>query len=254
MANQAWNGEIRSEDDNTASGRQAAFFADDPGPLGQKIESFAKFASRQSLGRFLVRYELYRHIMEVAGSVVECGVFDGAGVMAWAKLSAILEPNNYSRRVIGFDTFTGFPQPNQERDVRPSANPGAVREGELCGSSLENIMRAVALHDMGRHIAHIPKVELVQGLAEETIPKYVADNPHLVVSLLYLDFDLFDATLAALKTFLPRMPKGAVVAFDELNFDLYPGETAAVMKAVGIRNLRIRRFPFDTLRSYAILE
>ena len=48
-------------------------------------------------------------------------------------------------------------------------------------------------------------------------PDYVRDNPHLVVALLYLDFDLFEPTLAALDFFLPRMPKGTVLAFDELN-------------------------------------
>ncbi|OOK77110.1 putative dTDP-6-deoxy-L-hexose 3-O-methyltransferase [Mycobacterium kansasii] len=48
------------------------------------------------------------------------------------------------------------------------------------------------------------------------------DNQHTVVALLYLDFDLFEPTLAAIRTFLPRMPKGAVLAFDELNQKYWP--------------------------------
>ena len=29
--------------------------------------------------------------------------------MTWAKLSAVLEPNNLTRRIYGFDSFEGFP-------------------------------------------------------------------------------------------------------------------------------------------------
>jgi len=34
----------------------------------------------------------------------------------------------------------------------------------------------------------------------------------------------------------------------------WPGETKAVMEAVGINNIRLERFQFDTLISYAVLE
>ena len=79
-------------------------------------------------------------------------------------------------------------------------------------------------------------------------------NPHTIVSLLYLDFDVYEPTRIALENFIPRMPKGAIIAFDELNAPNWPGETLAVLETVGIRNLRIERFQFDTLISYAVLE
>jgi hypothetical protein len=50
------------------------------------------------------------------------------------------------------------------------------------------------------------------------------------------------------------MPKGAVLAFDELNQAQWPGETQAVMETVGLRNLRIKRFPFAPQISFAVLE
>ena len=37
-----------------------------------------------------------------------------------------------------------------------------------------------------------------------------------MISLLYLDFDLYEPTLAELKYFLPRMPKSTILLFDEL--------------------------------------
>jgi hypothetical protein len=72
--------------------------------------------------------------------------------------------------------------------------------------------------------------------------------------MLYLDFDVYEPTKVALETFLPRMPKGAILAFDELNQAAWPGETLAVLETVGLRNLRIQRFPYASGLSYAVLE
>lgn len=80
------------------------------------------------------------------------------------------------------------------------------------------------------------------------------DNPQTVVSLLYLDFDIYKPTKIAIENFIPRMPKGAIIAFDELNSKEWVGETKAVLETIGIRNLRIERFSFNTYMSYAILD
>jgi len=50
------------------------------------------------------------------------------------------------------------------------------------------------------------------------------------------------------------MPKGFVLAFDELNSHYWPGETLAVIEMVGIPNLRVQRFPFDPSLSFAVIE
>ena len=72
--------------------------------------------------------------------------------------------------------------------------------------------------------------------------------------MLYLDFDLYEPTKAAIEAFLPRMPKGSVLAFDELDQQSWPGETLAVLETIGIRNLRIQRFAFASALSFVVLE
>jgi hypothetical protein len=218
----------------------------------EKIEAFPKYASRQAIAKFLTKYEIFKHILHVNGSIVECGVLHGAGLLAWAKLSSIFEPANHVRKVIGFDTFAGFPSLTaQDTDT---GEFGDLRPAGLTGSTYDNVAEAVRVYDLNRPISHIPKVELVAGDLAVTAAKYLADNPHLVVSLLYLDVDLYEPTKIAIETFLPRMPKGAVIAFDELNAKIFPGETIAAADTVGLRNLRIQRFPFDSYVSYAVLE
>jgi hypothetical protein len=81
----------------------------------------------------------------------------------------------------------------------------------------------------------------------------VETNQHLLVSLLFLDLDLYEPTQVALRHFLPRMPKGAVVAFDELDNPLWPGETLAMLEETRQQKLELRRFEFDPYISYAVL-
>jgi hypothetical protein len=219
------------------------------GSFADKIDAFPKFASRQAIAKFLARVEIFRRILHVNGSIVECGVLHGGGLLTYAKLSSLLEPSNHTRKIVGFDTFEGFPSVHA-KDGGASEH---TKVGGLVGSTLEDVQRAVHLYDANRPIAHIPKIELVRGDLCKTAKTYVSENPHLVVSLLYLDVDLYEPTKVALETFVPLMPKGAIVAFDELNAKIFPGETRAVDEILGLRNLRIERFPFDSYVSFAVL-
>lgn len=190
--------------------------------------------------------------LDVPGSIVECGSFQGGGTLSFAQLSAIYEPYNHTRKVIAFDTFAGFPSIS-EKDNNSKRNY-QVGELSIYEGIEEEIGQAIKLLDANRPLSHIPKVELVKGDATKSIPHYLSENPHLVISLLYLDFDIYEPTIAALKTFLDRMPKGAVLAFDELNAKVFPGETLAVLEEVGIKNLRLKKTMFDSYISYAIID
>jgi hypothetical protein len=215
-----------------------------------KIENFAKYVPRQTLARFLVRYEIFNKILHVNGSIIECGVLRGSGLFTFAKLSAIFEPVNHTRKIIGFDTFRGFPAIH-EKDAAGDSSHLAV--GGLEADSHADIARGIELFDLNRPVGHIPKIELVEGDICTTMPAYVEANPHLVVALLYLDVDLYEPTKVALQCLRERMPRGSVIVFDELNTRRFPGETAAVHEVLGLDRLRIERFPFDSYVSYAVL-
>ena len=169
--------------------------------------------------------------------------------MTWAHLSAALEPTNLTRRIYGFDTFEGFPAVSEhDRPLGPGAEPG-----DLASDSFSELSELVDVYDSDRFLGHIPKARLVRGDVNETIPRFVEENAHLVVSLLFLDLDLYEPTCTALREFFPRMPKGSVLAFDELDNPIWPGETLAVLEEIGIGSLELRRFEFDPYISYAVL-
>lgn len=219
-------------------------------PVEARLENFPKYVRRQQLKRFLAMYELFKRVLHVKGSVVECGVFRGFGLMSWAKLSTILEPENFTRRIYGFDTFAGFPSVSDQDETAF----GKSKVGDLGASSHDELKALLVQYDRDRFLGHIPKVELVKGDITATLPAFVEAHPHLVVSLLFIDCDLFVPTKGALEALVPRMPKGAILAFDELDNPLWPGETLAVLETLGLRNLRLQRLEWDPYISFAEIE
>ena len=94
------------------------------------------------------------------------------------------------------------------------------------------------------------KIILVKGLAEKTIKNYLKKNKHTVVALVYIDFDLYKPALVALKNFIPLMPKGSIIAFDEVNNPDWPGETEAMLKSLKLNDNKLSCFEFEPNISY----
>lgn len=229
------------------------YFLHTEGTTVDKLENFTKYVPRTSIARFLTKYELFKRVLNLQGVIIECGVLFGGGLMTWAQLSSIMEPLNHQRRIIGFDTFKGFPSVSN-KDTEGKVSTDLCKKGSLYVDSYKDLKKCIKLYDTTRYLNHINKVELVRGDVLETIPLYIKKNPHLVVSLLYLDMDIYEPTKVALKYFLPRMPKGSVIGFDELNISWWPGETLAVLEQFGnLNNLRMNRQLLGTSISYVQL-
>lgn len=232
---------------------QDKYWHDSVGSINAKLQNFTKYIRREDLTKFLARNDVFVRQLDVHGSVVDIGVGRGASLMTWFHLSSIYEPSNYTRKVIGFNTFTGIPRLSPLEQSAPATS----EQLHVGGFAVEEHMaadidRAIRMHDTTRYLGHMPKVELVIGDVEDTLPAYLDANPHLVVSLLHLDADTYGATRCALELLRPRMPRGAVIVFDELGSELFPGETAAWLDHR--HEMTIRRFRYAPALSYAILD
>ena len=199
-------------------------WSDSEGSNVEKLEAFTKYISRQSLTKFIARTEVFKKQLHINGSVLEVGVHRGASFMTWAHLSSILEPVNYLRQIIGFDTFSGFTDLS-EKDSKGTSDHLEIGGFNPGNHAYQNLMEAIQLYDKNRLMGHITKCQLIKGDAKYEIPKYLESNPHTLISLLHLDADLYEPTKVALQHIVPRMPKGAIILFDELNLDQFPGET-----------------------------
>lgn len=219
-----------------------------------KMRNFEKYVPREPLSRFMAKYELFKLIKNTKGSIIECGVHFGGGLLGWAKLSSILEPYAVRRKVIGFDTFDGFPDITEED--RQSVIHDNLEKGKFKSHDkiYDELLECIAIYDDNRYLNSTSKIELVKGDATKTIPTYIENNQHLVVSLLYLDFDIYQPTIVALENFVKRMPKGSILAFDEINNEYWKGETIAALQYFKtFNNLEFKKFDFDSNIAYAVL-
>jgi len=229
------------------------YWNDSASSVNEKLETFPKYVSRETITKFLARNELFVKQLAIHGSIVELGVGRGAGLFTWAHLSSIYEPSNYTREIIGFDTFTGFPSLTRNDTSFAGASDELHIGGLSVGSNMKNdIERAAVLHDKTRFLGHIPKIRIVDGEIESTVPDFLTSNPHLIVSLLHLDADLYSPTCCALEHLVPRIPKGGLIVFDELNNRRFPGETIAAHELLGISAMELNRLPYCPTVSYLI--
>jgi hypothetical protein len=243
-------GGFRTEVEGQVGQEIARIFSASPDDLETKLENFPKYIRRQKVTRFIALYEIFKKILSVKGSIVECGVYRGFGLMTWANLSAVLEPNNLTRRIYGFDTFEGFDSVSE----LDKSGVYAPSEGELQADSYEELLELTKIYDSNRFLGHIPKIHLIKGDVTQTVPKFIDENKHLVVSLLFLDLDLYEPTRIAIEYFVPRMPKGAIIAFDELDNPIWPGETTALLEKIGLNKLKIERLEFDPYIGFAEVD
>ena len=164
-------------------------------------------------------------ILDVPGVVMEFGVHRGRHVATLTALRGVHEPYNPHRRIIGFDTFTGFPEVTAVDAISRSAVPGRFAVAADYPEHLRDVLDA---HEDSEPLRHIQRTLLVQGDVRDTLPRYLEQNPQTMVALAYFDLDLYEPTRDALRVVLPYLTGGSVLAFDELGHAKWPGETAAL--------------------------
>jgi hypothetical protein len=199
----------------------------------EKCIDFPKYAPNNSIKQFLIRYELIKLIKDVPGDIIECGVCGGRGLLSLLQSHLILEPKFFYRKIVGFDTFNGF------SNLTTNDNIEINKLGDFSFTNYNEILQLGQIHTESMY-SDFNKIELVKGNAEDTIPEYIKKNEHMLISLLYLDFDLYLPTKVALQYFLPRMPKGSIVVFDEIHFKRFPGETIALLESLNINKYKIQ--------------
>lgn len=222
-------------------------FLNAPIPAGELLDSLQLITGRQVAQRFIFLNEMYKEIINLHGVIMEFGVRWSVNMANMISLRSIYEPYNPTRKIIGFDTFEGFPNVTPEDGLLFTVQAGshAVTEG-YC-EYLEKILSTL---ESDSPIEHLRKFELVKGDATKTITDYIDRNQETLIALAYFDFDIYLPTKEVLLKIRDRLVKGAVVAFDELNYHRYPGETLAFLEVMGANSYSLIRSPNSGTVSY----
>jgi len=198
---------------------------------------FAKVSSRK-MTKVFARYELFKRVIDLPGDIVECGVFKGGGVLLWAHLLQIF--NQFSiRRVVGFDTFAGFPLNalSYEHD-RQTAQLIQEQDPTYTQTSVEEII------NIASKLGIENRIELVSGDATVTIQNYVKGAVGFRIALLNLDFDVYDPTIVALEYLYPLVVPGGIIILDEYSVRGL-GESDAVDEFFRDKPISLHQFPWS---------
>ena len=184
--------------------------------LWEIVDQFPLYAGIQTLAKSFAVFEIMKKCVNVPGHIFEFGCWNGSNLLLMSKILRLLQPNTY-KYVYGFDSFEGL-QTFSESD-------GEVDDkGGMYAGNYQRLKDMIDFFEMDEW------VHIVQGNALETIPKFEKENPHILISLAYIDFDLFEPCKAALNFVGKRLALGGIIVFDEDLMNLWPGEGKALIE------------------------
>jgi len=218
-------------------------------PNDELLENLGMFLSSKNLSRILCLNYLYRKQIKINGNIFDFGTRWGQNATLFSTLRGIYEPFNRHKRVFAFDTFSGFNKINKKDGKSNLMKVGNLKTTHDYPKFFQSHLD---LMDSLNPISHIKKNTVYNGDAPKMLKELLKKNQETIVSLAYFDFDLYEPTLECLELLKPRFVKGTVLAFDELNDKDSPGETLALMKSIGLNNIRLERFKYASRISYCI--
>ena len=193
------------------------------------------------ISKILSHYEIYKMIKEVPGEIIECGVFKGASYLRFAMFREIFG-NPFSKKIIGFDTFSKFPETTFQDDTK--ARNKFISSAGSDSISKEQLLKILDNKGLNKH------VDLIEGDITETVPSYVKANPELKISLLNLDTDIYEPAVTILEHLYPKITKGGILMLDD--YGTHPGETKAVDEYFKNKTVEIKKFSFAMTPCYII--
>ena len=193
------------------------------------------------ISKILSHYEIYKMIKEVPGEIIECGVFKGASYLRFAMFREIFG-NPFSKKIIGFDTFSKFPETTFQDDTK--ARNKFISSAGSDSISKEQLLKILDNKGLNKH------VDLIEGDITETVPSYVKANPELKISLLNLDTDIYEPAVTILEHLYLKITKGGILMLDD--YGTHPGETKAVDEYFKNKTVEIKKFSFAMTPCYII--
>tara|TARA_B100000989_G_scaffold71526_2_gene50134 strand:+ start:493 stop:1257 length:765 start_codon:yes stop_codon:yes gene_type:complete len=241
----------KSEEEKTIFEDLVKMYKNSPIPENELLENLFMYMQKKDLAHLLFMNEIYRKILNVHGNIIEFGTRWGRNISLFINLRGIYEPFNHTRKIIGFDSFAGFPNISKKDGNHKSLKKGSYNVTNNYFKVLENFLE---IKEKELPISHIKKYDLIKGDISKTSHDYFIKNKESLIALAVFDLDLYKPTKQALTAVFPRLSKGSIIVFDELNHNAYPGETVAFLEMFSKNKVKLERLTYSASKSYFIVE
>jgi hypothetical protein len=211
-----------------------------PQDLYDSFNNFIISSDRRVFDKLIARALLYDRVKDVAGDIVECGVFKGTGLLTFLKLKRLFNPNSY-KKVIGFDFFDTkelLSTIKNNKDKENMSNLFEYRKFKHEKSFKTFLDKKIAECGFDNH-----EYLLVEGDVIETTKKFSEENVGFRISLLYMDLDLEKPTYETLMNLWDNVSYGGIIVFDEYGYHKW-SESIGVDKFLKEKKLKIKNLNY----------
>lgn len=226
----------------------ATFFKESPLNQEDLLFNLGLYIRSSLLVKFLVMNQMYERIKDLPGSIVEFGVWYGQNLVLMENLRAIHEPFNKQRKILGFDTFTGYTNMS-EKDK--NSEVWAQQSYDTDVDYVSYLKSLLKIHEGNNVLGHIQgNHELIIGDVTETAPKYFKEHPEALIAFAFFDMGLYKPTKVALECVVNNMVLGGIILMDELTWTESPGEAIAFKEVFQNRKYKIEKcemYPSKTI-------
>ena len=151
--------------------------------------------------------------------MAEAGIGHGETFSFLSRIASVLDT-----KVIGFDSFEGFPEPVSEKDHRAWGKKTIAGQWNINDESRINKKVNSTNADNNTASNH---TELVKGFFKDSLKAY---EPQKLFFFVHLDVDLHSSYETCLPYFYERLVEGGIIGLDEYNDDKWYGAKIAIDK------------------------
>lgn len=157
--------------------------------------------------------QLVELVRDVSGDIIEIGAFRCGASIALAAASSVYSE---SKKVFAFDSFSGMPATSKfDQHIA----------GQFADLDYEEIQQATK---------EFSNLVLVPGYHEDVVPAF----PHIPISVLFLDSDLYESHRVSLKHFWNDLVEGGIAIFHDVGTMDCRGVAKAVEEFFGSQVLK----------------
>lgn len=214
----------------------------------RKLDNLALFFDPKYLSRILFFNFIYNKILEVPGYILELGCQYGSTAALLQSLRDVYEPFNRTRKIFAFDTFNGLKGVTKKDKNLSHGDFKTTNNYEIL---LDKIL---GIKENFGALPHYKRIKIYKGDVNKTFDKFLKENPETVLSLVFFDMDIYKPTVQILNKIKNHITKGSVIVFDEVCDELSPGETIALKETIGLKNINLKRWQYNSRLTYFIVS
>jgi hypothetical protein len=154
----------------------------------------------------------------IAGDIVECGVWKGGHIIIFKSLC---EKYELSKKIFAFDTFEGMTV-SVEKDINYNEEKASdlLNKNVITKNDGDNIWCYASLDAVKKNIVNlvgsIANINFIKGDVCETLK--VTSNLPKKISLLRLDTDFYESTKIELEILYPLLQEGGLLIIDDYGY------------------------------------